>query len=395
MGELMEKIRKVFKSATDGLRTASIGRFPSPKRLRKMYSVDEKIGRKIVFWRQAIKDVLDRRDQRFLAIVGPCSVHDEAKTLEYVRRLKALSDELEDKLLIVVRLCFEKPRTRNGWEGAGNDWDGDGRSDIGESLRRSRKLLWRVAKLGLPVASEALDQNSEQYLSDLLSFVWIGARTVESTTHRRMISALSMPVGVKNETSGGFSSAIDAMVYASSGRAFPGPNLDGELSIVRASGNPDTVLILRGGKRPDYWERDVQKIFEVLEPANISEMVKDNLKNSLGGKIRPNFSPEEIGEALKILKKEGLQARILIDASHANVNGDWKKQFEVWKSIVDQRAEGNKAIVGGLLESYLKGGKQPFVSAFSGTDPEVSVTDGCLSWEDTETLLRLTAKKLS
>lgn len=390
----MHQIKKFFASLTDGLRTEKVTILPSPRIVRKRYPLKPEIAQDILSWRSAVKNILGGRDRRFLAIVGPCSVHNEPAALDYFHWLKELADRFSDRMFIVGRSCFEKPRTRNGWEGALADWDGDNTCDLEKGLYHCRHFLVRTAELGLPVALEALDQNSEQFFSDALALAWIGARTVEATTLRRMLSAMSMPVGIKNSTSGDISSAIDAMVYASSGKTFPGLDLSGRLASVMSRGNSDTFLVLRGGKRPDYASREASEVIGELEAAKIDDAIVARCRRILAKPIRPNYSPEEITWAASALKKEGIDPKIVVDASHGNSEKDHLKQIEVWKSVVSQRTGGNSAIIGGMLESYSKPGHQKYQKAFQGLDPEVSVTDACLGKKETEDLLTWTYEQL-
>ncbi len=390
----MRKIRGIFRSLTDGLRTDKVVALSGPAEIRNKYPLDAKTAQNVVFWRSAIKDILEGRDRRFLAIVGPCSVHNEPAALEYFQWLKGLSDRFSDRMFIVGRSCFEKPRTRNGWEGALADWDGDGSCDLEKGIRHCRHFLLRTAQMGLPVALEALDQNSEQFFSDLLSMTWIGARTVEAMTLRRMISAMSMPVGIKNATSGDISSAMDALIYASSGKTFPGLDLSGRLAAVSSRGNKDTFLILRGGKRPDYAPREVLEMTSLLERNNVDSEVVQECRRIFGGAIRPNYSDAEVQEVIKAFEKEGLRPRIVVDASHGNSEKNHLRQIDVWKDVVGQRVGGQKAIVGAMLESYLKSGGQKHQKGFVGLDPELSITDACLGKEETEALLAWTYEGL-
>lgn len=390
----MHQIKAFFRSLTDGLRTEKVSILPSPQSVRERYPLDRQTAQNILSWRSTVRNILHGRDKRFLAIVGPCSIHNEPAALDYFQWLKGLSNRFSDRLFIVGRSCFEKPRTRNGWEGALADWDGDESCNLEKGILRCRHFLVRTAELGLPVALEALDQNSEQFFSDSLSMAWIGARTVEATTLRRMISAMSMPVGIKNSTSGDVSSAIDAMVYASSKRTFPGLDLSGRLAAIRSSGNEDTFLILRGGKRPDYATKEAVEIIGLLEAVKIDKQVVASCQGILGGQIRPNYLPGEIGRIVSALAKEGIDPKIVVDASHGNSEKNHLRQVDVWKNIVSQRGGGNSAIVGGMLESYTKPGNQKFVPGFAGLDPEISITDACLGRRETEDLLSWTYEQL-
>ncbi|MDD4902240.1 MAG: 3-deoxy-7-phosphoheptulonate synthase [Patescibacteria group bacterium] len=392
----MNRFVSIFRSPTDGLRTKEVKILPSPRAIRKKYPLNPDLDRQILGFRETIKNILDGRDPRFLAIVGPCSVHNEAAVLEYAGRLLKLADRYQSKIFVVIRLCFEKPRTETGWEGAANDWTGDGTCNLAMSMEKSRHLLWKIVKLGLPVAAEALDQVSEQYFSDLLSAAWLGARNAETTTLRRMASAMSMPVGIKNATSGDIGSAVNAIKYiAKSGRAFPGPALNGRVAEIHATGNLDTFLILRGGKRSDYCAGEVEAMEKILREGNVDEQIIKAAANIFSGAIRTNYHPEEIDRAIACYKKAGLRAAVVVDASHGNSLKEHKRQIDVWKAVVQQRCDGNSAIIGGMLESYLKGGAQKHQGQrFSEMDPEISVTDSCLSFAETEEVLDWTYEKM-
>jgi 3-deoxy-7-phosphoheptulonate synthase len=391
----MNRIKNFFQSSTDGLRTESVNVLPSPLAVRKKYPLTAAAEKQILSWRETIINILNRQDNRFLAIVGPCSIHNEQAALDYFRWLKGLADQFGNKIFIVGRSCFEKPRTRNGWEGRWNDPDGDGSCDLEKGISLCRSFLTEMARMGLPIALEALDQNSEQFVSDLLSLAWIGARTTEAQTLRRMVSAMSMPVGIKNSTSGDVLSAIDAIIYAKSPKAFSGLDLRGRLATVKTTGNSDTFLILRGWKRPDIVIRENTALLKMLAEEKVSPDTIKKASELLKGSVKPNYFPEDIAEAVKVMEKEGILPKIVVDVSHGNSEKQHERQIEVWKNVVQQRIDGNPAIRGALLESYTKPGNQKFQSGFRGCDPEISITDACTGKKETEELLAWTYRQLS
>ncbi|MCW8091460.1 3-deoxy-7-phosphoheptulonate synthase [Alteromonas sp. ASW11-130] len=308
--------------------------------------------------RATIADIIHRRDHRLLVICGPCSIHDIDAAKEYALRLKELHEACKDTLFIVMRVYFEKPRTTTGWKGLINDPNMDGTFEIETGLRKARELLIWLAELELPVATEALDPISPQYLAELFSWSAIGARTSESQTHREMASGLSMPVGFKNGTDGSLDIAINALKSAASGHRFMGINKQGQVSIIATSGNPDGHIILRGGKQPNY------------DSVCISEF--------------------ELA-----LQEAGLSAGLVVDCSHANSSKDYKRQALVAQNVVNQILEGNQSIIGMMLESHIYAGSQNA----NGKSPDeleygVSITDGCIDWGTTENLITQTRDKL-
>ena len=307
--------------------------------------------------RRIISDIIHRRDHRFLVICGPCSIHDTHAAMEYAQRLKALHDELKDSLYIVMRVYFEKPRTTVGWKGLINDPNLDGTFNIEQGLHKARELLLKLAEMELPVATEALDPISPQYLADLISWSAIGARTTESQTHREMASGLSMPVGFKNGTDGNLGTAINALKAASSGHSFMGINQDGQVAIIKTDGNPDGHVILRGGKQPNY------------DSVNVS-LCEEQLKNA------------------------GLNPALMIDCSHGNTNKDYTRQPLVASDVISQIMEGNQSIIGIMLESHLYAGNQSADLPVNQMQYGVSITDACIDWDTTESLLRKIADKL-
>jgi len=303
--------------------------------------------------REAIRAALAGDDVRLVMIVGPCSVHDPKAALEYANRLAKLARELADKLIIVMRVYFEKPRTTVGWKGLINDPYVDGSNDINTGLRIARRLLLDINALSLPCATEFLDPIIPQYTADLITWAAIGARTTESQTHREMASGLSMPVGFKNATDGDLQVALDAMVSAQHNHAFLGIDGAGMTCIVRTSGNEDVHLVLRGGT---------------------------------GG---PNYSPADVARAKAAMGPAEGERRILIDCGHGNTNKDYTKIPDVFRSVLDQCRAGEKAILGMMVESNLRAGRQDQAGPL---EYGVSITDPCIDWDTTEKLLREAAE---
>jgi 3-deoxy-7-phosphoheptulonate synthase len=293
--------------------------------------------------------VLDREDDRLLVVVGPCSVHDLDATLDYARRLSAVAEDLRNDLLIAMRVYFEKPRTTTGWKGLINDPHLDGSGDVNEGLRRARHVLLGVLNAGLPVGCEFLDPITPQYISDAVSWAAIGARTTESQIHRQLGSGLSMPVGFKNRTDGNVQVAVDAVRAAAVPHAFAGIADDGTAAIQHTRGNKDCHIILRGGKGA------------------------------------PNHGADAFAEAMALLRAAGLPERAMVDVSHDNSGKDPFRQPVVAGEVGSQIAQGNRAIVGTMVESFLVGGSQKLSA--DGLVYGQSITDGCLDWESTVSLL--------
>ncbi|MGE3856469.1 MAG: 3-deoxy-7-phosphoheptulonate synthase [Dehalococcoidia bacterium] len=308
--------------------------------------------------RKAIRDILHGDDPRMLMIVGPCSIHDEASSLEYAERLAKLAKELEDRMVVVMRVYFEKPRTTVGWKGWLNDPHLDGSFDIQEGLRTARRLLLKVNEMGLSAGTEFLDPIVPQYLAGLISWAAIGARTTESQTHREMASGLSMPVGFKNGTTGDIDIAVAAMIAARSPHAFLGIDGDGRTCIVHTTGNADGHVILRGGiNGPNYDEASVRAAQAKLGAAKLPE-------------------------------------RLLVDCSHANSQKDHNNQQIGFRNVIAQRAAGNTGLVGLMLESHLFPGSQPLGKDLSQLKYGVSITDACIGWDETESLLNEAAERV-
>ena len=301
--------------------------------------------------RKTIENIISRQDRRLLVIVGPCSIHDEKAAIEYAERLNGLRKELSDRLFMVMRVYFEKPRTTVGWKGLINDPKLDGSCDMIDGLRKARKLLLRIVEMGLPTAGEMLEPITPQYLADLVCWGAIGARTTESQTHREMASGLSMPIGFKNGTDGNLSSAVNAMVAARAPQTFLGIDHEGKTCVVKTGGNPWGHVVLRGGKMPNY------------DPISIEQA------------------------RLKLIEK-GLPEAIIVDCSHANSMKKHQGQAIVWKNVIHQYMDGSEALIGMMLESNLHQGNQKFNGNIQELRHGVSITDECISWETTEELLR-------
>ena len=300
---------------------------------------------------QRIQRLLRGEDPRLLVIVGPCSVHDVAAAEEYADALAQLRHRHQERLEVVMRVYFEKPRTTVGWKGLINDPHLDGSYDINTGLRRARTLLLHLAERGLPAATELLDPVVPQYIADLISWTAIGARTTESQTHREMASGLSMPIGFKNGTDGSASTAINAMEAAAKPHHFLGISQQGHAAIVSTTGNPDGHLVLRGGK---------------------------------GG---PNYNPEAVGAAAAQLAAEGLPARLMVDCSHGNSNKDYRRQGEVLRQVAEQVAGGSLHVMGVMLESHLVEGSQKIPADLSQLTYGQSITDACIALDTTLALL--------
>jgi 3-deoxy-7-phosphoheptulonate synthase len=331
----------------------------TPTELKKELPLPESARDLVGRSRQTVKDILDGKDDRLFAVVGPCSIHDTELALEYGKRLKALADQVGEHIFIIMRVYFEKPRTTVGWKGLINDPHLNGSFDIETGLRKARKLLIKLSELGLPLATEALDPISPQYLQDTITWTAIGARTTESQTHREMSSGLSSPVGFKNGTDGSLDVAVNAMKSVVSGHAFLGINPQGQVAITKTKGNQYGHVVLRGG----------------------------------GGK--PNYDSVSIALCEQALNKTGLPTNIVVDCSHANSNKDHNVQPLVLDDIAHQIKDGNRSICGVMIESNINEGNQSIPDDLSQLKYGVSVTDACISWESTEKSLKKMADTLS
>jgi 3-deoxy-7-phosphoheptulonate synthase len=346
--------QKLEKLATDDVRIIEIKALIKPSQIIEKLKESAGSTENILATRAAIHRVLHGEDDRLLVVVGPCSIHDTKAGLEYARRLLAIRKHLSDELLIVMRVYFEKPRTTVGWKGLINDPYLDGSYDINLGLEKARQFLLDVNELGMPAGMEFLDTITPQYTADLVSWGAIGARTTESQVHRELASGLSCPVGFKNGTDGGVGVAIDAIKTASSPHRFLSVTKEGESAIIVTSGNDDCHIILRGGKTPNYAASDINTVSQQLEAA-------------------------------------GLQAKIMVDCSHANSQKKYEQQMNVADDIAMQMINGDKRIAGVMLESHLKAGKQSHTPGCELVYGQ-SITDACLGWEDTERVLKQLAE---
>jgi 3-deoxy-7-phosphoheptulonate synthase len=325
---------------------------PSPEEIHARVPLSETATWVMMRGREALRDVLDRKDPRLFAIVGPCSIHDPAAGLDYARRLKKLADELGDALLLVMRVYFEKPRTTTGWKGFINDPDMDDSFNVAKGMGLARRFLLDVAEIGLPTGTEALDPISPQYLGDLVAWTAIGARTSESQTHRELASGLSTPVGFKNGTNGDAGIAVNAILSASRPHSFLGINGEGRTAIVRTRGNRYGHIVLRGGDG------------------------------------RPNYDTVSVRIAEQALTQARLPPNIVVDCSHANSYKDPELQALVLSDVINQIRCGNTSLVGVMIESNLVGGNQPIPGNPALLRYGCSVTDACVGWETTEKMLR-------
>ena len=330
----------------------------TPTDLKKKIPVTDRAQKTVLEGRQAVRDILDRRDNRLIVVTGPCSIHDVDAAKDYATRLKKLSEELSDTLLILMRVYFEKPRTTVGWKGLVNDPGMDDSFDIETGLHIGRQLLIDLSEIGLPLATEALDPISPQYLQELISWSAIGARTTESQTHREMSSGLSVAMGFKNGTDGNLSVAVNAIESASSPHSFLGIDQQGQVSIIRTRGNDYGHIVLRGGGSG------------------------------------PNYDSVNVTLSEKRLEKANLPQNIMIDCSHANSNKDPALQPLVMENVTSQIVDGNQSIIGIMIESNLGWGNQKMTENPNDLKYGVSVTDACIDWETTEKALREMDQKL-
>jgi 3-deoxy-7-phosphoheptulonate synthase len=320
----------------------------TPQELKRQLPVSDAISEQVSRSRRQVADILKRRDSRLLVVVGPCSIHDVDAGIEYAERLKALSARVDDQLLLVMRAYFEKPRTTVGWKGLINDPDLDDSFRVAHGLETARRFLLDAAALDLPLSTEALDPITPQYLQDLISWSAIGARTTESQTHREMASGLSCAVGFKNGTDGGFDVALNALRSVSSPHRFLGINPQGQVSVLTTKGNGNAHIVLRGGTSG------------------------------------PNYDAESIRRCEEAHAAAGLQANIMVDCSHANSSKDHNRQPLVAADIAEQIVSGNRSLIGLMIESHLHAGNQ---SISANMAYGVSVTDACIDWQTTESLL--------
>ena len=324
----------------------------SPVELVRQVPVSAAAEKTVLEGREQIRRILSGEDDRMMMVVGPCSIHDDKAAVDYASRILELRKELEDKLLIVMRVYFEKPRTTVGWKGLIYDPHLDDTFDIDEGLRVARRLMHSIAEMGVYTGTEFLDPIVPQYLADLVCWATIGARTTESQTHRQMASGLSMPVGFKNGTDGNPQTAVDAMISAESPHAFLGIDHFGQTSVIHTNGNPNGHMVLRGGR------------------------------------FGPNYAQEYVSEAQGLLSDAGVRTDLLVDCSHGNSNKDHNLQPVAFRDVVSQRADGNNHIIGCMLESNINPGAQKLSGSLDTLQYGVSVTDACLGWKETAELLR-------
>ncbi|WP_446685653.1 3-deoxy-7-phosphoheptulonate synthase [Marinobacter arenosus] len=322
---------------------------PTPSALRQQLPVDAALTRRIAGQREAIRRVLRGEDDRTLIVMGPCSIHDEVAALEYGEKLKTLADAVSDRFLVVMRAYLEKPRTTVGWKGLLYDPERTGSGDLNAGLVRSRRLLLNLSQMGLPLATEALSPFAMDYLGDLVSWTAIGARTTESQVHRELVSGLPMPVGFKNGTDGSVGVATNAMKSAAHPHHHMGVSIDGAPVMITTAGNPDTHLVLRGGRGVT------------------------------------NYDADSIAAAVQSLEGAGLSTAIMVDCSHDNARKQAERQLDIARQVMAQRQAGNSHVRGLMLESFLEPGRQD-----DGDDLVYgcSITDPCLGWDQTEALIR-------
>jgi len=335
----MPRIQDIHVAATEPL--------IAPRSLKDELPLDDELVQFVYQSRQTVRRMLSGDDRRLMFIVGPCSIHDPAAALDYARRLADLAPRVAERIFVMMRVYFDKPRTTVGWKGLINDPQMDNSCDMREGLRIARRLLLEIARMGLPAATEMLDPITPQYIADLIAWAAIGARTTESQTHREMASGLSMPVGFKNTTDGNLQAAINAIQSARLPHSFIGITQEGLTAVVRTTGNPDTHVVLRGGRTP-------------------------------------NYDPVSIEECTRLIAKAGIEPRLLVDCSHAQTNKDYSRQPAVLAQVVAQVRAGNRAIIGAMVESNIEAGNQPAHARGAGLKYGVSVTDPCIDWPATE-----------
>jgi 3-deoxy-7-phosphoheptulonate synthase len=343
LATVQEQLQNVNVASSDLLAT--------PEEVKRRLPLTTKAAETVLRARETVRAILERRDPRLFVVVGPCSIHDVVAAREYAGRLAELARRVESTLMLIMRVYFEKPRTTVGWKGLINDPDLDDSFQIERGILLARELLLHVAELGLPAGTEALDPIMPQYLSELITWTAIGARTTESQTHREMASGLSTPVGFKNGTDGGLATSINALKSVRHPHHFLGITQQGQSAVFRTRGNPHAHIVLRGG----------------------------------GGRV--NYDAVSIALAERELAAAGLPATIVVDCSHGNSNKDPGVQPLVAENCITQIADGNRSIVGLMLESHLKGGNQTIPKDLSKLEYGMSITDPCIDWETTETLL--------
>ncbi len=345
--------------ATENINVLRMSTLDSPETVKHNLPITTQSTQTVIEGRREIERILNGEDNRLLVVAGPCSISDEASTLEYAHKLNALREQTKEYLCIVMRTYFEKPRTNIGWKGFINDFNLDGSVDINTGLAKARNLLLSITNIGMPTGMEMVDPITPQYVADLICWSAVGARTTESQVHRTMASGFSMPVGFKNNPDGNVQVAVDALITATKPHVFFGVNDAGNACIVETKGNEYVHVILRGSRE------------------------------------RPNYMAEDVQSTAKLLKDKGMNHRIMVDCSHANSKYDHKQQVTVWDSVLDQYTSGNTEIMGLMLESHLFEGRQDFPKDPSQLKYGVSITDACIGWETTENILLSACDKLS
>ncbi len=335
--------------STDNTRIIDRRKVPAPYELVNKHPIDDQIAKLVYGTRNEVSQILHDKDDRVFVVVGPCSIHDPESALEYAQRLVTESQKYSENLLIIMRVYFEKPRTTVGWKGLINDPDINETFNISKGIEMARKLLIDIAKLGLPAGTEFLDPISPQYVTDVISWGAIGARTAESQIHRELASGLSCPVGIKNGTTGGLKVAIDGIQAANHSHVFLGATKESDIAMLKTAGNNDVHIILRGGKLPNYDKESVESTLTALKEAEVNES-------------------------------------IMIDASHGNSQKKFKQQIPVIQSISEQIGEGNENIKGVMIESHLNEGNQKIGESLNYGQ---SITDACMGWEDTISCLNM------
>ena len=335
--------------STDNTRIIDRRKVPAPYELVNKHPIDDQIAKLVYGTRNEVSQILHDKDDRVFVVVGPCSIHDPESALEYAQRLVTESQKYSENLLIIMRVYFEKPRTTVGWKGLINDPDINETFNISKGIEMARKLLIDIAKLGLPAGTEFLDPISPQYVTDVISWGAIGARTAESQIHRELASGLSCPVGIKNGTTGGLKVAIDGIQAANHSHVFLGATKESDIAMLKTAGNNDVHIILRGGKLPNYDKESVESTLTALKEAEVNES-------------------------------------IMIDASHGNSQKKFKQQIPVIQSISEQIGEGNENIKGVMIESHLNEGNQKIGDSLNYGQ---SITDACMGWEDTISCLNM------
>ena len=341
---------------TENVNVAALEPFPTPRQVKERQPAPPAVSLAVAEARRRVRAILARRDHRLLVVIGPCSIHDPTAALDYARRLRALARQTEDTLMVVMRAYFEKPRTTVGWKGLINDPDINDTFDVARGIHTARQVLLDIAELGLPLATEALDPITPQYLQDLMTWSAIGARTTESQTHRELASGLSSAVGFKNGTDGSLAVAVNALKSATNPHRFLGIDGDGRVAVVHTRGNDAAHIVMRGGENG------------------------------------PNYDAKAIARCESALSDAGLAETIMVDCSHANSDKKHERQRLVADAVVDQIVAGNTSIMGLMVESNIGAGNQDPLAAELAYG--VSITDACLGWDDTEDLLLSVAQRL-